>query len=348
MARPAILLDPHPRRAGSIFDPEQMRRLHALAEVITEDSDGRLPSALVEAALPRISAILGQTDLPAERIARAPHLRAVINVEGNFLPNVDAAACAARGIEILSVAPVFAVPVAEMALGLALDLARGITAGDRAMREGKEAYGRFGSAGSVLLSRARIGLVGFGNLGRALRRLLEGFRPEILVHDPWLPASAIADEGCRACELYDLLGASDVVFLLAGATRDNPGFIDAKALARMRDGAILVLASRAAIVDFPALLAEAGRLRIATDVFPQEPVPADDPVRRSQMLLSSHRAGGIPAAFHDMGERVFDDLALILRGLPPVRLQRANLQTMALMRSTPGLEGATPRPAGPA
>jgi len=125
MARPAILLDPHPRRAGSIFDPEQMRRLHALAEVITEDSDGRLASALVEAALPRISAILGQTDLPAERIARAPHLRAVINVEGNFLPNVDAAACAAQGIEILSVAPVFAVPVAEMALGLALFVSGG-------------------------------------------------------------------------------------------------------------------------------------------------------------------------------------------------------------------------------
>ena len=168
MTRPTVLLDPHPRRAGSIFDPEQMRRLQAMAEIVTEDIDGRLPAALVDAALPRVSAVLGQTDLPAERIAQAPHLKAVINVEGNFLPNVDATACSARGIEILSVAPVFAVPVAEMALGLALDLARGITAGDRAMREGREAYGRFGCAGSVLLSRATIGLVGFGNLGRAL------------------------------------------------------------------------------------------------------------------------------------------------------------------------------------
>ena len=346
MTRPIVLLDPHPRRAGSIFDPEQMRRLQAMAEIVTEDIDGRLPAALVDAALPRVSAVLGQTDLPAERIAQAPHLKAVINVEGNFLPNVDATACSARGIEILSVAPVFAVPVAEMALGLALDLARGITAGDRAMREGREAYGRFGCAGSVLLSRATIGLVGFGNLGRALRRLLEGFRSDILVHDPWLPASAIAEEGCRACGLDELLGASDAVFLLAGATKDNPGFIDAGALARMRDGAILVLASRAAIVDFPALLAEAGRLRVATDVFPEEPVPADDPVRRSSILLSSHRAGGIPAAFHDMGERILDDLALILRGLPPVRLQRANLQTMMQMRSKPGREGAEPRSSG--
>jgi phosphoglycerate dehydrogenase-like enzyme len=188
----------------------------------------------------------------------------------------------------------------------------------------------------VLLSRATIGLVGFGQLGRALRRLLEGFRPRLLVHDPWLPAATIAEEGCEAVGLDDLLARSDVVFLLAGVTKDNPGFIDAAALRRMRDGAILVLASRAAIVDFPALVAEAGRLRIATDVFPQEPIPADDPVRSSAVLLSPHRAGGIPAAFHDIGERVLDDLALILADLPPVRLQRAQRQTVGLMRSTAG------------
>lgn len=345
MARPVVLLDPHPRRAETIFDPGQMRRLHDMAEVIAAEADGPLPSSIVEGALPRVSVVLGQTDLPAARIAVAPHLRAVINVEGNFLPNVDAGVCFARGVEILSVAPVFAVPVAEMALALALDLARDVTGGDRAMREGREAYGRAGCAGSVLLSRARIGLVGFGNLGRALRRLLEGFRPTILVYDPWLPDAVIEEEGCRACGLDELLSACDVIFLLAGATKDNPGFIDARALARIRDDAILVLASRAAIVDFPALVAEAGRLRIATDVFPHEPVAKDDPVRRSTMLLSSHRAGGIPAAFHDMGERILDDLALILRGLPPVRLQRANVQTMGLMRSLPGNEGAAAKPA---
>lgn len=335
-ARPVVLLDPHPRHAAMIFNAGQLARLHAMADVVTADVAGRLPDDIVDAALPRVSAVLGQTDLPAGRIARAPLLKAVINVEGNFLPNVDAEACFARGIEVLSVAPVFAVPVAEMALGLALDLARGITAADRSVREGRERYGRAGCTDSVLLSRATIGIVGFGQLGRALRRLLEGFRPKLLVHDPWLPDATIADEGCEAAGLDELLERSDVVFLLAGVTKDNPGFIDAGALRRMRDGAILVLASRAAIVDFPALVAEAGRLRIATDVFPQEPIAPDDPVRASALLLSPHRAGGIPAAFHDMGERVLDDLALVLAGLPPVRLQRAQRQTVGLMRSTAG------------
>jgi phosphoglycerate dehydrogenase-like enzyme len=333
--RPAILLDPHPRQRQMIFDPAQWARLNAMAEVITADVDGPLPAALVEETLPRITAILGQTDMPAERIARAPNLKAIINVEGNFQPNVDAAACFARGIDILSVGPVFALPVAEMALGLALDLARGITSADHAMREGHERYGRSGSEGAFLLSRAVIGIVGFGYLGRALRRLLDGFRPRILVYDPWLPAAAIAEEGCEAASLEQVLSEARVIFLLAGVTSENEGFIDGAALRRIQDDAVVVLASRAAIVDFPALLAEAqsGRLRIATDVFPEEPVAPDDPVRQSPMLLSPHRAGGIPAAFYDIGERVLDDLELILKGLAPVRLQRAQPQTVALMRS---------------
>jgi phosphoglycerate dehydrogenase-like enzyme len=333
--RPAVLLDPHPRRREMIFDPAQWARLNAMAEVVTADIDGPLPASLVEEVLPRVATILGQTDMPAERIARAPHLRAIINVEGNFQPNVDAAACFTRGIEILSVGPVFALPVAEMVLGLALDLARGITAADRAMREGHERYGRSGNDGAFLLSRATIGIVGFGYLGRALARLLEGFRPRILVHDPWLPAAAIAEEGCEAASLDDVLSQARVIFLLAGVTSENQGFIDGAALRRIQDDAVVVLGSRAAIVDFPALMAEAqsGRLRIATDVFPDEPVAPEDPVRRSPMLLSPHRAGGIPAAFHDIGERVLDDLDLILKRLAPVRLQRAQRQTVALMRS---------------
>ncbi|CAA9335504.1 MAG: D-3-phosphoglycerate dehydrogenase [uncultured Microvirga sp.] len=297
-----------------------------------------MEASRLEAALPGAVAVLGQTDLPAERLARAVNLRALINVEGNFLPNVDYQDCFRRGIDVLSIAPVFALPVAEMALGLALDLARGITPGDQAMRDGREAYGLAGNRDAFLLTGATIGLIGFGQLGRALNRLLAGFRAEILVHDPWLPASAMREDGCRPAALDELLAGSRVVFVFASATQENRHFIGRRELNLMQPGAALVLASRAAVVDFPALMeaAESGRLRVATDVFPQEPVPPEDPVRTSRLLLSSHRAGGIPEAFHDLGERVLDDLDLILRGLPPVRLQAARSQTARLMRSIPG------------
>jgi len=341
-----------------IFTDAQWARLEAMAELVAGEGDAPVPAEQVEAALPRVSAILGQTDLPAERLARAPRLRALINVEGNFFANVDYEACFARGVEILGVGPIFAVPVAEMALGLALDLARGITAGDRAMREGREAYGLAGNREAFLLSRATIGIVGFGGLGRALRRLLAGFSADSLVHDPWLPDAAIRDEGCRPMALDELLGQARVIFLCAGVTAENEGFVGARELGLIRDDAVLLLLSRAAIVDFGALMEEArsGRLRVATDVFPMEPVPPGDPVRGIEgLLLSSHRAGGIPEAFHDLGERVIDDLGLLLRGLPPARLQPARRQTVALLRSKPGrsytrddeINQRTSAPAGP-
>ena len=87
-----------------------------------------MPDAMVEAHLPETVAIVGQTAMPAERIARAPKLRAIVNVEGNFLPNVDYDAALDRGIHVLNASPAFALPVAEMALGMAIDLARGISA----------------------------------------------------------------------------------------------------------------------------------------------------------------------------------------------------------------------------
>lgn len=338
MTKPLVILDPFPRRRRMIFSDAQWARLEAMTEVVACDGDARMDAARIEAALPRAVAILGQTDLPAGRLDRAESLRAVINVEGNFLPNIDYETCLSRGIDVLSIAPVFALPVAEMALGLALDLARGITPSDRAMRDGREAYGLAGNRDAFLLTGAAIGLVGFGNLGRALNRLLGGFRAEVLVHDPWLPASAIADEGCEPASLDALLTRCGVIFVLASVTEQNRQFIGRRELDLIRPGSALVLASRAAVVDFDALIAaaESGRLRIATDVFPDEPLPADHPARTSRMLLSSHRAGGIPRAFHDLGERVLDDLDLILRGLPPVRLQAARRQTVGLMRSKPG------------
>ena len=82
--------------------------------------------------------------------------------------NVDYAECFRRGIQVLSIAPVFAQPVAEMALGLALDLARGITRGDRLMREGRDQYGLAGNRDAFALRGATVGFIGCGNLGRAL------------------------------------------------------------------------------------------------------------------------------------------------------------------------------------
>jgi phosphoglycerate dehydrogenase-like enzyme len=337
-SRPTVIVDPWPRTTRLVFTPEAWARLGALADLVWHE-DGRVPAAMLEAALPRAVALIGQADMPAERLACAPLLRAVINVEGNFLPNVDHAECARRGVSVLSVAPCFSLPVAEMGVGLALDLARGITATDRAFRHGSEEYGLAGNRSSFLLTGSDIGLVGFGNLGRALRPLLAPFGGTIRVHDPWLPPGYLREQRCVPATLAEVLARSRVVFLLAGVTDENTGLIGRREIALMEPGMVVVLLSRAALVDWEAFVeaARVGRIRAATDVFPQEPVLSGDPVREVQdLLLSAHRAGGLPEAFRTMGEMIVDDLELILNGLPPVRLQPARPETADRFRSTPG------------
>lgn len=337
MSKPLVIFDPWPRRQGLIFTEAQWHRLNAMAEIVAHE-DGRMPDAVVDGHLGRAAAVIGQTALPRARLDAAPGLRAVINVEGNFLQNIDYETCFSRGIPVLSIAPAFALPVAEAALAMALDLARGITAADRAMREGREEYGFLSNRESFLLTGAEIGLIGFGNLGRALLPLLAPFRGRVLVHDPWLPDGFIRAHHAEPCDLDTLLRTARVVFVLAGVTSENTGFLDRTKLSLIRRDAVVVLASRAAVIDFASFvaLADEGAFRAATDVFPAEPVSADDPVRRSKLLLSSHRAGGIPQAFATIGEMVVEDLDLILRGLPPARLQPAQRETVMRARSIAG------------
>jgi phosphoglycerate dehydrogenase-like enzyme len=156
--------------------------------------------------------------MPAERLERAERLRAIVNVEGNFLPNVDYAAALDRGVHVLNASPAFALPVAEMALGMALDLARGISAADRAMRAGSEVYGLDSNDAAFLLTGQPVGIIGFGDLGRELHRLLTPFRCDVSVYDPWLPDLAIEQAGARPSTLNEALGAR-VIFAFAAATR---------------------------------------------------------------------------------------------------------------------------------
>ena len=297
-----------------------------------------MPERLVEEHLAEAVLILGQTPLPAERLQRAHKLRAVINVETNFLPNIDYEYCFREGIHVLAPGSAFAPVVAEAALAMAIDLVRGITAADRAFRTGREEYGLAGNSGAFMFARAPVGLIGFGDLGQHLRRLLVPFRNPVKTYDPWLTDHFLRAHDVEPTTLEDLLTTSRVVFAFAGVTAENQGFLNRQAFDLMQPGSAFLLMSRAGIVDFPELLtqAEIGRLKVAIDVFPEEPVAGDDPIRRNEgVLLSAHRTGGMPEALFDIGRQAVADAELILQGLPPVTCRRAQRETVAQMRSKP-------------
>ena len=337
MTTPTILVDPLPRTLDLIMEPAVRRELDGLGHLVIAE-DAPMTDAVIDAHLADTVLVIGQTAMPRARLDRAPHLKGIINVETNLLPNIDYQACLERGIWVLTPAAAFASAVAEAALGMALDLARGITLADRAFRAGSELYGLAGNAATFRFAGAPVGIVGLGDLGRTLRDLIRPFRNPVKVYDPWLPDEMVRRFDCEPTMLDDLLATSRVVFVFASVTSENEAMIGAREFALMPEGAAFLLMSRAAVVDFPAMLeaVRSGRLRAATDVFPEEPVPADDPVRTLPgLLLSAHRTGGTIDALFEIGRMTVADAKLILRGLPPQMCRRADPSVAARLRSKP-------------
>ncbi|MDP3194098.1 hydroxyacid dehydrogenase [Tabrizicola sp.] len=331
-----VLYDPDPRSTGDIFSAHELAAFTSRYQVTEWQGQDR--DAFYAEHLPGTDILISQQPMGADRLALAPNLRAIFNVETNFLPNIDYEECFRRGIPVLAPGGVFAAPVAEMALGMALSLARNIHGEHAAFLRGQEKWLFDGNRESEMLAGSTVGIIGFGDLGRALHRLLAPFGCRVQAHDPWLPPGHLRRLGVEPVDFDTLMAENRFIFVMAAITTENKGLIDAGALSLMQKGAMLLLMSRAAAVDFPALTqaASEGRIRVATDVFPVEPLPQDDPIRRTpNMLFSPHRAGALEFALREIGTRVLEDMDLIARGLAPVACRRAERETVARFRSKP-------------
>ncbi|MBP1887499.1 hydroxyacid dehydrogenase [Sinorhizobium mexicanum] len=333
---PLVISAPEPRTLDLIFTPPSLARLHAGYRIVeTTDRDiAALPADVLAAA----RYIIGQPPISGELLDRMQSLRCVFNVETNLINNMPYETLFERGIHVVTTGAVFAEPVAELGLAMAINLARGIVDADLAFREGEELWGGDGNRTARLISGADVGIIGFGDLGKALNRLLSGFRTRTRVFDPWLPPSMLIEHGVEPASLDEVLSESDYVFVVASVTSENQGFLGADAFAKMREGAAFILLSRAGVVDFEALMDAVGTKHIiaASDVFPEEPLSLDHPVRTLPgFLRSAHRAGALDVAFKRMGDMVLEDMDLMDRGLPPLRCKRAERETVSRMRSKP-------------
>lgn len=336
LSRPLVLSSPLPRTLPLIFAPDRLAELHAKYEVV-KTTDAEL-AGLPDAVLARVRHIIGQPPLDHATLARLESLRCIFNVETNLYLNMPYDMVFARGIHVVTPGAVFAEPVAEMGLGMALSLARNIHGADANFRAGAEKWGGDGNLTARLLTGSRIGIIGMGDLGRAVARVLTGFRPQLMAHDPWQAPSSLRALGATPVDLDTLLAGCDTVFCTAAVTSENEGFLGARAFALMPQGAAFILLSRAGVVDFDALMeaVRSGHILAASDVFPSEPMPADHPVRSLPgFLLSAHRAGALDIAFKRMGEMLLEDMALIDRDLPPQVCRRAERETVNRMRSKP-------------
>lgn len=334
MTKPILILDPDWRLMDELFSAATRTALFERYDVVW-GQDGAIPNDVLNAALPRAEILIAATPkVTAETLAQAPNLRTIIEVSGAFPDTIDYGACFDAGIELLSCAPGFRQSVAEMGLAMALAGARGLVDQHEAFRRGEEHWLADRPVTDFSLFGADIGFVGFGQIAQELTRLLAPFGANIRAYDPWLPEQVAAGYGVTLAPLDDVLTRSRCVFVAAAPTSENYHLLDAERLARLQSNALLVVLSRAHLVDFAALDAElaTGRIRACLDVFPTEPVPKDAPIRSADAaILSPHRAAAVDKGRQLIGDMILADLKAIQDGAPARMLSRANQQTIAAL-----------------
>jgi phosphoglycerate dehydrogenase-like enzyme len=257
-----------------------------------------------------------RTPFPATLIARLPKLR-MIALTGPRSPSLDIAACTAQRVVVCNTGGDHSsVATGELAFALMLAAARGLGEGHSAMRAGGWHEGLpvgFALAGKTL------GLIGLGKLGGRMARYAQAFGMTTVAWSQNLTAEAAEAAGCRRLEKDELLAASDVVSIHLVLSDRSRGLVGARELGLMKPGALLVNTSRGPIVDEAALLSalHAGRIRAALDVYDQEPLPVDHPLRRApNVMLAPHLGYGSDAVFRQFYGESLENIEAFLAGAP--------------------------------
>ena len=332
--RPRLLVLAPAPLFRSFFDDARQRRLGR--SFVWSRSGARTLERVPRAALLAADALVTTWDSPrfgADALLRAPRLRIVAHcggeVKGRFaVPLFDR-------IAITNAPGPMARYVAELAAAVLLYGARNVDAHREALRRPSNGvYARIHRDGLVdetLVGRT-VGIFGFGRIGREIAALLRPFGAQLLVHDPYVAAASIRRAGATSASWTRLLDRSRHLVIAAALTEETRGLLGRRALARLRDGAIVVNVARGAIVDIDALADEVrrGRLRCALDVTLPEPLPPRHPLRRMRgAILTPHVGAGQREVRAAMADIVLDDLERFFAGRRPRnRVSAAMLERM--------------------
>jgi phosphoglycerate dehydrogenase-like enzyme len=296
--------DPDGRRTG--------RRLRAagLEVVCAPKRGGRSPAQVARLAAGAVAAIVSTDPFDRAVFAAAPRLRAIARV-GVGTDSIDLAAATAAGVVVTTTPGANRETAADHALAMILAALRRIVEHDASVRRGE--WRRAEGLTAWDLHRTTVGLVGYGDIGRAVARRLRGFAVELLVHDPALAA------GDGGVGLHELLARADVVSLHLPLTPASRGLIGAAELARMQPTALLVNTSRGGVVDEDALVEAlaGGRLRAAAlDVFADEPAVPPALTRLPNVVLTPHIGGLSERSIEEMTEQATGHVLAVLDGRP--------------------------------
>jgi phosphoglycerate dehydrogenase-like enzyme len=306
----------------SFFDEARQRRLgraYRWTRAGNRTLDRRLRVAIAEA-----DGLVTTWDSPRfgeELLRHAPRLRIIGHCGGEVKARF--ARPLFERLTITNAPGPMARYVAELAVTFLLHAARNVdTHRDALRRRSTAVYQRIhrdGVGEETILGRT-IGLLGFGQIGRAIAALLRPFGVRLLVHDPYVSRAAVRRAGGRPASWPEVLASSRYLVLAAALTDETRGLLDRQSLRLLPDGATVVNVARGGLVDLRALTAEVrrGRLRCALDVTdPEEPLPRGHPLRRLRgAVLTPHVGAAQREVRARMADTVLDDLERFFDGRP--------------------------------
>jgi D-3-phosphoglycerate dehydrogenase len=311
-----VLLTHTPEFRRQYYGERSLSGLRAIAEVTLNGSDDALDAEGLIAAARDVDIIVADrlTEGRGEIFSRLPKLVAFVRCAVD-IRNIDVEAASAAGVLVTRAGPGFVQAVAELALGFMIDLSRGISRASADYHAGRQPEVIMGRQ----LSGSRLGIIGYGHIGRALAGIAKVLGMEVLVADPF---AVVDDPAIAHLPLQDLMARSDYVVCLAVANEATENLIGAAALARMPPHAVFINLSRGNLVDEVALAAALCERRIAGAAMDvgraRDQMPSPDLAGLPNVIATPHIGGLTPPAIDYQSLETVRQVAAIIGGEIPV------------------------------
>ena len=320
-----VLLTHTPQSRAQYYGERSLNGLQAIAQIKLHESNDALDAAGLIAAAREVNIIVADrlTAGPGEIFPALPNLRAFVRCAVD-IRNIDVDAASAAGVLVTRAGPGFVQSVAELALGFMVDLSRGVsraTADYHSERKPEIAMGR-------QLAGSRLGIIGYGSIGRYLADIARVLGMEVLIADPF---ATVGEQGLQHVPLDDLLGRSDFVVCLAVANEQTENLIGQAALARMQRHAFFINLSRGNLVDEAALSAALRENRIAGAAMDvgraPDQMPSPELAKLPNVIATPHIGGLTPPAIESQSLETVRQVEKIIAGEVPIGAVNADRWT---------------------
>jgi D-3-phosphoglycerate dehydrogenase / 2-oxoglutarate reductase len=327
-----VLLTHTPQFRRQYYGERSLQGLQAVAQVVLHQADEALDAAGLIAAAEDVDIIVADrlTEGPGEIFPRLPKLRAFVRCAVD-IRNIDVAAASAAGVLVTRAGPGFVPSVTELALGYLVDLSRGISRATADYHAGRSPDVMMGRQ----LAGSRLGIIGYGSIGRYLAPIGIALGMEVLVADPF---ATVDDASIQRVPLEDLLRRSDYVVCLAVANESTENLIGQAALALMPPHAFFINLSRGNLVDEAALAAALRENRIAGAAMDvgraPDQMPSPELAKLPNVIATPHVGGLTPPAIESQSSETVGQVEAIINGRVPAGAVNADHWTRRPLKMT--------------